>query len=194
MRLPKDKIIIILAIAIISILVVSALLYVGLGLDLDGDDNDENNGDDDDNGPDDEPVDNATYEASVTLLPDISGSTNANLTIFCDIANTTADRQQGLMYVSNLSLDRGMLFIFDEPDTRTFWMKNVEIPLDIVFIDEDMKVLNVEEAIVEDNATLDIQLIRYHSDGPALYVLEMNYGLAAENNITAGAEVIIEYP
>ncbi len=189
--MSKNNIIIILTMAIISILVVSALLYV----DLKPDDDDDNEND----GTDDETIDDdIDYEASVILYPNTSGNasdgmagTNDNLTIFCDIASTDEERQQGLMYVTNLSLDRGMLFIFDEPAPKTFWMKNVEIPLDIVFIGEDLKVLNVEEAIVENTSTPDDLLIRYLSEGSALYVLEMNYGLAAENNITAGTEVSI---
>jgi hypothetical protein len=62
------------------------------------------------------------------------------------LAETEEEKEKGLMYVKNLPKDEGMLFIYDEPQTVGFWMKNTHIPLDIIFIDEDYEVISVYEA------------------------------------------------
>ena len=48
---------------------------------------------------------------------------------------------------TSLASDEGMLFIYEEPDTVAFWMKDTDIPLDIVFIDEDEEVISVKQGI-----------------------------------------------
>lgn len=58
-------------------------------------------------------------------------------------AKTEDERIKGLQGVTELKEDEGMLFFFDEPDTIDFWMKDTLIPLDIIFIDEDMEVISV---------------------------------------------------
>lgn len=83
-------------------------------------------------------------------------------------ARTEEERAQGLQGVKELDLEEGMLFFYDEPQSVDFWMKDTEIPLDIIFIDEDQEVISVhrgeplsEDLISEDNVK---------------YVLEVNQG------------------
>lgn len=83
-------------------------------------------------------------------------------------AKTEEERQQGLQDVKELDPEEGMLFFYDKPQSVDFWMKNTEIPLDIIFINEDQEVISVhrgeplsEDLISEDNV---------------LYVLEVNQG------------------
>jgi len=52
-----------------------------------------------------------------------------------EVANTYSERMQGMMYRTHMDNDRGMLFIFEEPEHKSFWMKNTILPLDIMFID-----------------------------------------------------------
>lgn len=58
-------------------------------------------------------------------------------------AKTEEERVKGLQGVTELKEDEGMLFFFDEPQTVAFWMKDTLIPLDIIFIDEDMEVISI---------------------------------------------------
>lgn len=114
------------------------------------------------------------------------------LNFSCEIAQTYEDRAKGLMHREHLPSDRGMLFVYDQGQDLTYWMKNTKIPLDIIFIDENRSVLNVEKADVE-QGVLDNDLTKYHSDGPAKWVLEINQGLSESYGIKSGTPVNMEY-
>ena len=58
-------------------------------------------------------------------------------------AKTLEEKKKGLQGVENLQDDEGMLFIYDEPQTVAFWMKDTKIPLDIIFINEDQGVISI---------------------------------------------------
>lgn len=131
---------------------------------------------------------NEKQSAVVTFLPDNSTS----LTITCKVASSPEQLLKGLMYQEKLPKGEGMLFVFDYPRNVSYWMKNVLIPLDIIFLDEDCTVINIENAEVEANAS-DDELKRYHSVSPAKWVVEINQDLCNSYGIEKGTEVSIEY-
>ncbi|MBD3319364.1 DUF192 domain-containing protein [Candidatus Woesearchaeota archaeon] len=109
------------------------------------------------------------------------------VTFSVEIARTLEEQARGLMYRETLGENEGMLFVFDDEQERTFWMKNTLIPLDIIFISKENNVVNVETAVpcTSDPCT------RYHSAGPAQYVLELNGGRALDLGIHSGTRIII---
>ncbi len=130
---------------------------------------------------------NNTYEANATfVLP------SGNISFNCELADTSEERQEGLMNRESLDNDTGMLFVFESPTTVSFWMKDTLIPLDIIFINATGYVVNIEEAYPEPGVN-DNLLTRYPSDGPVLYVLEINQGICAEEGIVPGTYVELEY-
>lgn len=82
------------------------------------------------------------------------------------LADTDPKREQGLMKVKELDANKGMLFIYDTPISTSYWMKDTLLPLDIVFIGENKKVISVKEGKPE---TED-----YISEDDVKYVLEVN--------------------
>lgn len=81
------------------------------------------------------------------------------------IAESEADKIKGLQGVKQLSENEGMLFIYDEPQTVGFWMKDTEIPLDIIFINDDCEVVSIykgqpynENIAEEDNVKYVLEL------------------------------------
>lgn len=84
------------------------------------------------------------------------------------VAQTEDEKEQGLQGVESLAENEGMLFIFEEPDTVSFWMKDTLIPLDIIFIDEDLNVISVDKGEPE---TEDA-----HIQDNVAFVLEVNQG------------------
>lgn len=111
---------------------------------------------------------NNSERQEVTVLTE-EDSVNVSV----EIADSKSEREQGLMYRRKLALGEGMLFVFEEEAPRSFWMKNTYIPLDIVFLDSDGRVLNVEEAYPEPDVSEE-ELEHYTSDGDAQFVLELN--------------------
>ena len=95
-------------------------------------------------------------------------------------ATSDEEKAKGLQGVTELPEDEGMLFYFDPPEDVQFWMKNVEIPLDIIFIDEDQGVIKVQEGIPHDETMI--------SAPDVAYVLEVN----VNSGIQVGDELDLE--
>ncbi len=101
-----------------------------------------------------------------------------------EIADTDASRAQGLMHRERLARSAGMLFIFERPDTRSFWMRNTLIPLDMLFIDPVGRVVHIHhEAIPLDETPIPSR------SSDVLMVLEINGGLARALGIGTGSEI-----
>lgn len=115
---------------------------------------------------------------------------SSDVTINAEIASTSSERQQGLMHRESLGENQGMLFIYDEEDYRSFWMKNTLIPLDMIFITSDYRITNIEKAEPEPGVA-DADLQRYSSEEPVKYVLEVNQNFSERNNIEKGDTVEI---
>lgn len=96
------------------------------------------------------------------------------------IARTSEELQRGLMFVDKLEAGRGMLFLMPERRIQRFWMKNTYIPLDMIFIDEDLKVVGLVE-----NAEPHSETSRF-VEHPSRYVLEVRGGYAKKAGIEAG--------
>jgi uncharacterized membrane protein (UPF0127 family) len=100
-----------------------------------------------------------------------------------EVAVTPAEHARGLMYRSHLDTDAGMLFVFEEPAVQRFWMKNTLIPLDMIFIDADLRIAGVVENAAPETETERMVPAR------SQYVLEIGGGLSARLGIHAGQAV-----
>lgn len=104
-------------------------------------------------------------------------------TIAIEIADTDYKRELGLMHRNSMEEQQGMLFIFPHDFPRSFYMKNTYIPLDLIFIDSNNKIVSFREnAIPLDESSLT-------SEVPAKYVLEVNAGLAEKWLLEVGDHI-----
>ena len=100
-----------------------------------------------------------------------------------EVADTPAKRTMGLQYRKELGSDRGMIFLFPSESPQTFWMKNTPIPLDMIFIDSERKIVGIIEQTVP--FSLDARSVGV----PSRFVLEINGGLAKRQGIQTGDRV-----
>jgi uncharacterized membrane protein (UPF0127 family) len=100
-----------------------------------------------------------------------------------EIAETPEQRAQGLMFRRQLDAGAGMLFLFGGSEVRGMWMKNTLIPLDMLFIDEEGKIVRIEESTVPHSERAII------SGEPVAAVLEVNAGTASRLMIKPGDRV-----
>ncbi|MGC9310607.1 MAG: DUF192 domain-containing protein, partial [Candidatus Aenigmatarchaeota archaeon] len=98
-------------------------------------------------------------------------------------------RAKGLMFRESLGDDEGMLFVFEKEGHWSFWMKNTIIPLDIIWLCENLTIVHIQTAppCREDNCP------SYRTPVPASYVLEVNAGFSDKNGISAGDTATFEY-
>ncbi len=107
-------------------------------------------------------------------------SAGLSVKIDIQIANTEFDRELGLMFRKNMNENQGMLFIFPDTAVRSFWMRNTEIPLDMIFVDASKTILNIAKN------TTPYSDVSYTSAGAAKYVVEVNGGFTDRHNIKSG--------
>lgn len=83
-------------------------------------------------------------------------------------AKTEEEKQKGLQGVKSLPEDEGMIFYWDNPDRVEMWMRDTEIPLDIIYINEDQEVIEVRQGKPNDDTLLSVE--------DTMYVVELNAG------------------
>jgi uncharacterized membrane protein (UPF0127 family) len=116
-----------------------------------------------------------------------------DLTIEAEVADTEVLRERGLGYRDGLNPGTGMLFVYDEPGSRTFWMKGMRFCLDIIWI-ESGKIVGAAESVCPVPGVSDADLPRYQSPEPVRYVLEVPAGWMTEHGFAAGTPVTIRLP
>jgi uncharacterized protein len=100
-----------------------------------------------------------------------------------EVAASEAEQQKGLMFRTSMAGGEGMIFPMNPPRTAAFWMRNTVIPLDIIYIGTDRRILNIAaNAVPYDERPLA-------SAGEAAGVLELNGGRAAQLGIGPGDRV-----
>ena len=98
------------------------------------------------------------------------------------IAQTPLQREIGLMFRKTMPQAEGMIFVFEQPATQCFWMRNTLLPLTAAFVADDGRIVNlVDMQPMTENS--------HCSTEPVRYVLEMNQGWFAKKNIKKGAKL-----
>jgi uncharacterized membrane protein (UPF0127 family) len=101
-----------------------------------------------------------------------------------ELATTPAQMEQGLMFRQSLAPDAGMLFDYMAPSMAMMWMKNTLIPLDMLFVDAQGRIVNIHERAVPGS------LATISAAAPARAVIELNGGTAARLGIRPGDRVM----
>ncbi len=119
-----------------------------------------------------------TKEAKITLK---KAKTDSILKVLdLEIAETEYETQTGLMYRHSMEDHQAMLFIFKNEQPRSFYMKNTEFPLDIIYINSKKEIVSIQKnAKPFDKTSLP-------SSTPVLYVLEVNAGLSEKWGLEIG--------
>ena len=109
-----------------------------------------------------------------------------DLEIPVEVADTAETRRMGLSYRESLDKDSGMLFDMKKRAESSFWMKDMNFALDIVWIDGE-KIVNISKNLPPEGNQPDMH---YSSEFPIDYVLEVNDGFCEKNNINIGDNII----
>ena len=109
----------------------------------------------------------------------------AGQVIQVDIASNESTRQLGLGGRQAMQENQGMWFVFDQSRIYTFWMKDMQFPIDIIWINSGKVVDITANAAVQPGAT-DIDLVRYSPSSSASRVLELNSGWASRHGLQVG--------
>jgi len=99
--------------------------------------------------------------------------------IDAQVAARPVEREVGLMFRESMPQQEGMLFVFEQPATQCFWMKNTLLPLTAAFVADDGRIVNLVDMAPQ---TTD----SHCSTEPVRFVLEMNQGWFARKNISSG--------
>lgn len=108
--------------------------------------------------------------------------------VSAEIADSPVTQARGLMFRNQLGENEGMIFVFGGEAPRSFWMMNTYIPLDLIFAAKNGTIVDIKENF--EPCTQEFSCPRYVSK-PAAYVLEVNAGFVAKNNIRIGGTMRI---
>jgi len=121
-----------------------------------------------------------TFKKEGELLLKKAGNDSIIANLDIEIADDDYQFQTGLMYRKSMEPNRGMLFVFKYQRPLSFYMKNTEFPLDIIFINNAKKIVSITKN------TTPFEQTSLPSGAPARYVLEVNAGLTDDWNLAIG--------
>jgi len=126
-----------------------------------------------------------TKEGELVFFPTTERKESTQIDI--EVANNDFETQQGLMFRQSMTDTQGMLFIFENMEPRSFWMKNTYLSLDIIFVDNQRRVVSIQK----NAAPLSERSLP--SESPAQYVLEMNGGWSDRYGLKKGDQLDWRY-
>jgi uncharacterized membrane protein (UPF0127 family) len=112
-----------------------------------------------------------------------------NFVVHVEIASDDSTRAQGLMFRDQLAPDRGMIFLFPKSGDYPFWMKNTLIPLDMIWIDDQRRIVHVAANVPPCKAD---PCPSVPAGGNAMYVLEVAAGVASRHGLAKGQTLRFE--
>jgi uncharacterized membrane protein (UPF0127 family) len=107
-------------------------------------------------------------------------------TVVLGVADDPDERTDGLSRRNGLSPETGMLFVWDSEEIHTLWMKDMRFALDLVWLDADRTVVHIERDVQPQPGAADSELVRYASQSPAKYAIELAAGEADRLGIRSG--------
>ncbi len=127
------------------------------------------------------------------LAPDDFGTRFVTLpngkVIRVEVMSRMEDMARGMMFRDSLPPDRGMLFIHPSPTPQTYWMYQVKIPLDIVFIGPNRRIVEIS-ANTPPCTTKASECPTFGGAAPSQFVIELAAGEAARNGLTPGQTIV----
>ena len=107
------------------------------------------------------------------------------------IADTDANMARGLMFEEKLPYDKGMLFVFDKPETRSMWMLNMLFNIDVIWFDDNGNVVSIDRNVPPCMTTVEIFVCKENgvSSDNAQYVLEVTAGFVDKFEITEDSKL-----
>ncbi len=127
---------------------------------------------------------NYNVENYVEIVVDATKIVKVNV----ELANTEEKRKLGLSFRQYLGDYDGMLFVFDQDASNPFWMKDMKMPLDIIFVDSDYFIVDIKEAQAPCTVSYCPSI---YSSAPFRYVLEVNSGFVEKNGITKDGSLVL---
>lgn len=107
-------------------------------------------------------------------------------TVVAEIARTPDERAQGLKFRDELPAGTGMLFVFPDQGTRSFWMQDTYVPLDIAYVDASFRIVDIQQMEALSTET-------YPSASPFMYALEVPLGWFAEHGVEVGDSIEVVF-
>ncbi|MBP9839870.1 MAG: DUF192 domain-containing protein [Candidatus Pacebacteria bacterium] len=107
-----------------------------------------------------------------------------NKIIKVEVADDNKEKEKGLSGRKSLKESSGMLFMFDVSGDYIFWMKDMKIPIDIIWINEYLYIVHIEEGVIPETYP-----ITFKSPSMSKYVLEVSTGFSSKNNFKVGDRV-----
>ncbi|MEI7777072.1 MAG: DUF192 domain-containing protein [bacterium] len=116
------------------------------------------------------------------------GQGTSSTTIMVDVADTEALQERGLGGRTTMTENQAMFFVFSIPEPYGFWMKDMFIPIDIIWLDKNLKVIYIKE-----NVSPSTYPESFAPKTPALYVLEVASGFSSRHNVKIGDTIKVWY-
>jgi len=113
-----------------------------------------------------------------------------NQTFELRVANTQKTREIGLSETKSLPQNQGMIFLFERPDYYSFWMKNMTIPIDIIYINKD-EIVTIQSNVQPPKSSIESPII-YTPLTPSDKVLEIQAGLSEKYNFKNGDKINLQ--
>ena len=130
---------------------------------------------------------NLRFEYPKTDKISIRGIYINDMPMWVDVADSVKEIKTGLSGRTTLENGQGMLFIFDKLDFYGMWMKDMNFPIDIIWINENLQIIDIKTQVLQKSYSEIFYPVQ-----KALYVIEVNAGFSELNNIKIGDKVILQ--
>lgn len=113
-----------------------------------------------------------------------------SLNVTAEIASTPTARRNGLSKRESMPFNQGMLFVFENKAQYGIWMKDMKFAIDIIWLDENKRIVDIIANVPPESGKKDNQLTIYKPRTSALYIMEINAGLSDLNGLQIGDQVV----